>query len=198
MKINGIELEEYTSEALLKLKRRNQRLIKLRNRSLVAFVICLFLMLLMLKTESNRPLVISYLLAYVCIFLFLFRSRIISNDHKQFDSEVDRIIDSRLTSEKRKEIEETLEEDYRTTKKIIVKSVVKLIVIVLVIVFIICGFYSCSQSKHSYDNNSDDSNGIPYNKNDDFYANHDYDDDGAINQNEWEDALGDYMDEMMN
>ena len=33
--------------------------------------------------------------------------------------------------------------------------------------------------------------------NDNYYDNYDYDNDGNINQYEWEDALGDYMDEIM-
>lgn len=32
---------------------------------------------------------------------------------------------------------------------------------------------------------------------DDYWDDYDYDDDGDINQNEWEDALGDYMDDIM-
>ena len=45
-------------------------------------------------------------------------------------------------------------------------------------------------SSNNHKNDSDYSKG-------DYYEDYDYDYDGKINQNEWEDALGDYMDKIM-
>ena len=50
--------------------------------------------------------------------------------------------------------------------------------------------------KNSSNNNNDDG-GIKYDPNDDLYREHDYNNDGKINDQEFQDALGDYMDEIM-
>ncbi len=66
--------------------------------------------------------------------------------------------------------------------------------IIMIIYALISGGPSDKSVKHNTNKNS---NGVKYNENDSYYSNYDYDDDGAINQKEWEDALGDRMDEIM-
>ncbi|MBE6020522.1 MAG: hypothetical protein E7228_02090 [Clostridiales bacterium] len=50
--------------------------------------------------------------------------------------------------------------------------------------------------KYNYGGSSDDG-GVKYDPNDDLYREHDYNNDGKINDQEFQDALGDYMDELM-
>ncbi|MDO4482562.1 MAG: hypothetical protein Q4C14_07550 [Bacillota bacterium] len=50
--------------------------------------------------------------------------------------------------------------------------------------------------KSNSSNNNDDG-GIKYDKNDELYREHDYNNDGKINDQEFQDALGDYMDQLM-
>ena len=52
-------------------------------------------------------------------------------------------------------------------------------------------------SDYDYDYDYDYGKGEKYDPDDDLYSDHDYNSDGYINQNEWEDALGDYMDSIM-
>lgn len=64
------------------------------------------------------------------------------------------------------------------------------IAISLLFVFYVSNFFGMkivsSSSRYDYDYD-----------NDNYYDDYDYDNDGNINQKEWEDALGDYMDDIM-
>ncbi len=57
--------------------------------------------------------------------------------------------------------------------------------------------YSSTYDNDDYDYDYDYGDGEKYDPDDDLYSDHDYNSDGYINQNEWEDALGDYMDSIM-
>ncbi len=46
-------------------------------------------------------------------------------------------------------------------------------------------------------NNNSDDGGIKYDPNDDYYRENDHNHDGKINDEEFQDALGDYMDDLM-
>lgn len=78
-------------------------------------------------------------------------------------------------------------EDVESTKKTITT-----IAIIALIGFVICAIIMGISSgiSNSKNNHKDYKDG-------DYYENYDYDDDGKINQKEWEDALGDYMDNIM-
>ena len=55
-----------------------------------------------------------------------------------------------------------------------------------------------SYNYNSYDyGGSSDDGGVKYDPNDDLYREHDYNNDGKINDQEFQDALGDYMDDLM-
>lgn len=53
-----------------------------------------------------------------------------------------------------------------------------------------------NNNSNKYKNNSDDG-GIKYDPNDDYYRENDHNHDGKINDEEFQDALGDYMDDLM-
>ena len=79
---------------------------------------------------------------------------------------------------------------YKAYRKSNVALIVKMILCVLLI-FLTITINFANYHRPDYKNQHKDySDG-------DYYENYDYDNDGEINQNEWEDALGDYMDSIM-
>ena len=75
-----------------------------------------------------------------------------------------------------------------TIKSMVV--IIKIILCCLLLWFAVTREYGEYKSPYS---NSENANNIG-----NGWDKYDYDDDGDINQNEWEDALGDYMDDAMN
>ncbi len=80
-----------------------------------------------------------------------------------------------------------INKEYYTYERNILLGILAVVWIVILLVF------GATHEKPKRSSNS----GVPYNSNNSYYSGYDYDDDGAINQKEWEDALGDYMDDLM-
>ena len=77
-----------------------------------------------------------------------------------------------------------LSDELKKTKK----KLFTIFIIIIIAGILLSLALSSSSGKHS----------SPSKKNyDDYYDDYDYDNDGNINQGEWEDALGDYMDDVM-
>ena len=76
------------------------------------------------------------------------------------------------------------------------------IILIVISIAVIVGTFFLARAMHGSPISDDDSDDYSYNSNKSYsdnsnWGNYDYDNDGDINQNEWEDALGDYMDSVM-
>lgn len=190
MKINGRDIDWYNTEFLHSHLKQNRLAIKILPWVvLFCFALTIYFSYMLVTHGSEDLMAMSLFTICVMASMGILSLWSLSRT-KKVNKEIVQVLKKRNITKEQWIILE--EEDKRKNKETFISGAL-IFLLVVIISLVIMISKSCSENIE-YDS---EDNGVKYNSSDELYADNDHNNDGKINQKEWEDALGDRMDEIM-